>query len=251
MADAFDFAETSLLPQAYQFRHYMEHYGATKAQAKQLVRRAKQERIFISDSYQANLTPLLAPEPFGSGTWISLKRVDKEPLRTRAELGSAMRALLPGFHGFELFPAPRRLVDSSNQYHLWCFRKRSALERAQLGEPLKTPAGVVEYPLLNLPAEYGNSLCALDTRALPPEDQEDWRKLQAYKEHVHPDCEAAMLSLPDPQHPLNQALLVIRDPRGMWPFGFRDALHMTPEDAARVGAKQRGVEQLVTPFSAS
>lgn len=242
MSNAFRFEETSLLPEAYQFRHYMERFGVTKAQAKQLVRRAKQERIFVSDKYQANLTPLLAPEPFGSGTWISLKRLDKEPLETRGELGAVMRALTPGHHGFELFPAPRRLVDSANQFHCWALSRRSVFESARLTSlPDEPTSAAPQFAVEGLPAEYGTALVALDLSALPASDREDWRVLQAYKERVYPGCEAALLHLPDERHPLNMAFLVIRDPQGMWPFGFSSGLQGSAEMAERMGARQRAM----------
>ena len=54
--------------------------------------------------------------------WLSIKRIDKEPLdenhwRTLQRIKNELVG--PECEGVELFPAESRLVDTSNQYHLW------------------------------------------------------------------------------------------------------------------------------------
>lgn len=51
---------------------------------------------------------------------LSVKRTDQTPIRDWRHLQRIKDELLgPTFEAVELFPADERLVDSSNQYHLW------------------------------------------------------------------------------------------------------------------------------------
>lgn len=52
--------------------------------------------------------------------WLSIKRRDKEVIRDWRDLQRIKNDLIgPEHEAVELFPAESRLVDSSNQFHLW------------------------------------------------------------------------------------------------------------------------------------
>jgi hypothetical protein len=53
---------------------------------------------------------------------LSIKRVDRDVIRDWRDLQRIKNELCgPEWEGVELFPAESRLVDTANQYHLWCF----------------------------------------------------------------------------------------------------------------------------------
>lgn len=52
--------------------------------------------------------------------YITLKRYDRHPVRDWRQLQSIKNEVVgPEREAFELFPAESRLMDTSNQYHLW------------------------------------------------------------------------------------------------------------------------------------
>ena len=238
----FLFEQTSLVPEAYQYSFYMSRYGVNKARAKQLVRRAKEEVIWVSGKYQVNVTPISSPAPFGPGKWLSVKRFDKEPLENRHILGRIMRVLVPGSHGYELFPAPDRLVDTSNQFHLWTFESPCLFEHGHCESWRELAQGVRSAGLVNIPEEMLAELQALRVSDESGQSLEDWRALQNIKEQYFPGCEAVMVHTADPAQALNEQLVVLRDHRARWPFGFRERLVAGPEAAEAIGARQREFE---------
>lgn len=57
--------------------------------------------------------------------WLSIKRHDREPLRDWRELQRIKNELVGReCEAVELFPAESRLVDTSNQFHLWCLTNK-------------------------------------------------------------------------------------------------------------------------------
>jgi len=53
-------------------------------------------------------------------THLSIKRIDKNPIRDWRDLQRIKNELLgPEIEAVELYPSESRLVDTSNQYHLW------------------------------------------------------------------------------------------------------------------------------------
>lgn len=53
--------------------------------------------------------------------WISIKRLDKDWMHDWREIQRIKNEVLgPEYEAVELYPAESRMVDSSNQYHLWC-----------------------------------------------------------------------------------------------------------------------------------
>ena len=59
---------------------------------------------------------------FGELVHLSIKRNDKNPMHDWRDLQRIKNELLgPESEAMELYPAESRLVDTANQYHLWCF----------------------------------------------------------------------------------------------------------------------------------
>ena len=82
---------------------------------------AKLLRVWQSDRYEVYEASVSVPGwPGGEVTWLSIKRLDKGAVHDWRHLqwvkndvcGSEREAI-------ELYPAESRLVDTSNQYHLW------------------------------------------------------------------------------------------------------------------------------------
>lgn len=54
---------------------------------------------------------------------LSIKRNDKAPVTSWRDLQKIKNELVgPDCEGMQIFPAESRLVDTSNQTHLWCFK---------------------------------------------------------------------------------------------------------------------------------
>lgn len=70
---------------------------------------------FRSSRYQVLLIPA-----GGGWTWLSIKRTDKSAMHDWRELQRIKTVLCGGDReALELYPAEDRVVDTSNQYHLW------------------------------------------------------------------------------------------------------------------------------------
>lgn len=77
------------------------------------------ERAFESRRYRV----LVIPQP-GGWTWLSIKRIDKAAIHDWRELQRIKTVLCgPDREALELYPAEARLVDTSNQFHLWVMPK--------------------------------------------------------------------------------------------------------------------------------
>lgn len=71
----------------------------------------------------ANETYCVHVEDHGELVHLSIKRHDREPVtdwRDKQEIKNQLVG--PECEGLELYPAESRVVDTANQYHLWCFR---------------------------------------------------------------------------------------------------------------------------------
>jgi hypothetical protein len=74
------------------------------------------------------------PEPLVRGWWLSVKTHDRAPVHDWRDFQRIKNELVgPEAEAVELYPAESRLVDTSNQFHLWCFEP-----------PFKFPFGYVD-----------------------------------------------------------------------------------------------------------
>lgn len=79
-------------------------------------------RFFTNSRYQVNVTRFMIDPPFGKCFHLSIKTLDKAPYHDWRDYQRIKNELVgPEYEAVELYPAESRLVDTSNQYHLWCF----------------------------------------------------------------------------------------------------------------------------------
>lgn len=79
-------------------------------------------RVFKNSIYQVEVSFQEMPPPFGRVTYLSIKTRDKQPRHDWRELQRIKNELVgEEVEAVELYPAETRLVDTSNQYHLYCF----------------------------------------------------------------------------------------------------------------------------------
>ncbi len=76
--------------------------------------------IFLNNKYQVAVRPCETPS--GLMVHLSIKRRDKLPIHDWRDLQRIKNELVgPEAEGVELYPAESRLVDSANQFHIFCF----------------------------------------------------------------------------------------------------------------------------------
>jgi hypothetical protein len=221
----------------------MQSAGVTKAQAKDIVRKLRLDKVVRSATHQVAMNPFEAPQPFGAGTWLSVKRLDRSVIDRRDELAQVMRSLLPGHCGFELFPAPERLTDSANQFHVFAMPsgRLDDLRHAPLGPEVQHADGFVTRALefRDIPERF--------MVAMPINGLHDWRALYELKERRFPGCEAAMFFDEDAGHPLEEQMLCFTEPRFRFPFGFGGRFVADSAQAKRFGATQRELDSYAQP----
>lgn len=72
--------------------------------------------------YQVDVMPIEPAEPFGRIVWLSIKRTDRAAIHDWRDMQMIKNMIVgPEVEAVELYPAEDRLVDTSNQFHLWCF----------------------------------------------------------------------------------------------------------------------------------
>jgi hypothetical protein len=161
--------------------------------------------------------------------------LDKSVIDDRHELVPILHAMRPGYCAFELFPAPRRLTDSANQYHLWTY-------------PIAGLKELVNASLAPAPLDATFAHQVLDTGGGPymavvdVGSLQDWRELYEWKEQHLPGCEAAMFFHPDHAHPLHGKLLGLTDPSLEFPFGFKERIVADSSHAQLMGGNQRSLD---------
>lgn len=81
----------------------------------------KPYKVFMNNDYQVIVTPI-GTGPYGEGLQLSIKRRDKRPIRDWRVMQRIKNELVhPEAEAIEIFPAESRLVDTANQYFLFCF----------------------------------------------------------------------------------------------------------------------------------
>lgn len=79
--------------------------------------------IWLNSRYQV-VKSLVGDGDMGPLIHLSIKRRDRASMHDWRELQRIKNELVgPDAEGVELYPAESRLVDTSNQYHLWVFPK--------------------------------------------------------------------------------------------------------------------------------
>ena len=76
--------------------------------------------IWLSKKHQVAVYRDDATDDWPAMIHLSIKRIDKKPIRDWREMQAIKNALVgPKHEGVELYPAEDRLVDGANQYHMW------------------------------------------------------------------------------------------------------------------------------------
>ena len=78
------------------------------------------DRVFVNDKYQVNVKYLNEGKEMKGLLWLSIKRKDKNWIRDWREL-QKIKNMIAGEEreGCEIFPSESRLVDTSNQFHIF------------------------------------------------------------------------------------------------------------------------------------
>jgi len=93
----------------------------TPEQARRQYDQVASEEIWVNDRYQVNVDKNPTHRFPDMKMWhLSIKRHDKEPIHDWRDLQSIKNQICgPEVEAIELYPAESRVVDTSNQYHLW------------------------------------------------------------------------------------------------------------------------------------
>ena len=95
-----------------------------KARANKLHHEESKAEYFVSPMFQV-AKRILGEDDHGFGnecTYLSIKRHDREPIADWRAMQKIKNAICgPDWEGIEIYPAEFRLVDTANQYHMFCF----------------------------------------------------------------------------------------------------------------------------------
>lgn len=91
-------------------------------QLKEHVAFLAEDEVWLNDTYQVNVRRMkAADEGAPDMVHLSIKRRDKAPVTDWRDKQAIKNQLVgPECEGVELYPAESRMVDTANQYHLWC-----------------------------------------------------------------------------------------------------------------------------------
>ena len=95
-------------------------FKVSKEQAKYLIEQQKRATIVINNLYEVEIRQCEEQPNWPKMIWLSIKRRDKESIHDWRDLQRIKNELVgPENEAVELYPAESRIVDTSNQYHLW------------------------------------------------------------------------------------------------------------------------------------
>ena len=89
------------------------------------------ESVWLNDIYQvivydAKKVGLQSPD-FTEMWWLSIKRIDKQPIYAWGEMQRIKNMIIGARHeGLELYSSEDRIVDMANQYHMFVFKDETA-----------------------------------------------------------------------------------------------------------------------------
>lgn len=112
-----EFQEASYSTLSPEMQQYKEEVGA---------------RVYKNSIYQVEYSVVQGPPPFGRIVYLSIKTLDKQPRHDWREMQRIKNELVgEEVEAVEVYPAESRLVDTSNQFHMFCFPEL-AFERRRL-----------------------------------------------------------------------------------------------------------------------
>jgi hypothetical protein len=117
-AEAIPMSEDTIAAMAKQFNLTVEQVKAHQKTE------SERSTIWINDKYQVvrKLLPAKEQNLIADVYWLSIKRLDKEPIHDWRDLQQIKNELVdPEIEMWECYPKESQLVDTANQYHLWGF----------------------------------------------------------------------------------------------------------------------------------
>jgi hypothetical protein len=108
--------------------------GMKPQELRRIYDQQKRDRAYLSEHYQVAINKDFRHGfPGTTVWWLSIKRRDKEPIMDWRDL-QAIKTQLCGAEAeaIQLFPAESRVVDTSNQYHLFVFMKQGGQRLPQI-----------------------------------------------------------------------------------------------------------------------
>ena len=114
--------------------------------------------VFINNLYQVTYRDVKTEDNGEPATiaWLCIRRLDSEPIHDWRHLQQIKNDLCgKEREALEIYPAESRLVDTSNQYHLWV-----------LPEGVRLPFGYLEREVSDVPFGHNKNRAFVD----PPED---------------------------------------------------------------------------------
>lgn len=143
----------------------------SEAELQAMYERLAKDEVYINDVYQVNIHAAdIAPLPLSGERWppmvhLSIKRRDKAPIHDWRDLQEIKNMLVgPEHEAVELYPAATRVVDTSNQYHLWVFRDPAHrfpfgfMPSAPIQVDLQGAAGTRQRPFRETPPQNCRAL---------------------------------------------------------------------------------------------
>ena len=83
--------------------------------------------VYKNDVYQVVVNDVDVGEGWPPMAHLSIKRIDREPIHDWRDLQEIKNQIVGDeCEAVELYPAESRLVDTANQYHLWCIKEAGA-----------------------------------------------------------------------------------------------------------------------------
>ena len=119
------FTEASYNPMEIQLltEDVMNRFKLTKEQAEVQVKESIMGRVYKNDTYQVLIRDAEVSQGFPEMLWLSIKRLDREPIRDWRDLQKIKNILVGEENeGVELYPAESRLLDLANQFHIWVLK---------------------------------------------------------------------------------------------------------------------------------
>lgn len=187
--------------------------GVTRRQAieqvRATVRDLEQDALFKSSLYQVMVRDR-------DGLHVTVKRLDREPIFERDDLVEIGRQFVPdGAIAVELYPADSRVVDTANQYHLFCV---PSVIRSETGDASIDLREVVRGAAAREDGRQAGedwTLWSLREGAC-----RDWRELMNRKRMwIGAECEAIDLLVPESAG-RGPCWFAVTTPGFRMPFGF-------------------------------
>ena len=170
--------------------------------------------------------------------WFSFKRRDKTAILDRNEYQKLVNVWSNWFNKdipmafFELFPAESRLVDTSNQYHLWAgdFKSQGVFGKLCRAAATKT--------YKSTPTSKKIQLGSIDIK-----DMHDWREIQQIK-NAFAGPEAVGVQMFRPNTSSHELIIV---PTELITFGYTKREVLSPEELAIAFSSLSNGQQIGIP----